>query len=55
MTNIVIATAVVALILIGGAIYDHLSVAERHAACQRAGGVYVVSVSGQVCAKALRD
>ncbi len=52
MTNFLIVLAVVALILIGGAVRDHLSRARHQTECERAGGVYVVGVSDFVCATA---
>lgn len=55
MTNFLIAAAVVTLILIGGAVGDHVSRVGHQAACERAGGVYVVGVSDFVCATAQRE
>lgn len=52
MTNFLIAATVVALILIGGAIHDHLSRVRHQSACERAGGVYVLGLTDFTCAMA---
>ncbi|MBR2819803.1 MAG: hypothetical protein IKE60_34355 [Reyranella sp.] len=52
MTNFLIVVGVVALILIGGAVRDHLSRVRHQAECERAGGVYVLGLSDFVCATA---
>jgi hypothetical protein len=55
MINFLIAAFVVALLLIGGAVYDHVARSERQASCERAGGVYVLALAGFTCATAQRE
>lgn len=55
MTNFLIAVAAVTFILIGGAVFDHVSRSRHQASCERAGGVYVLALSGFTCATAQRE
>lgn len=50
--NFLFAVGAVALVLIGGAIWDRLSRARHQVECERAGGVYVLGLSDFVCATA---
>lgn len=43
----------VGLVLVGGAIWDSFALRAREAACERDGGVYVQTLSGFTCAKAV--
>lgn len=52
MRNLLFAAGAVALILIGGAVLDHVYRAQHQAECERAGGVYVLGLSDFVCATA---
>ena len=55
MRNFLISAAAVTLGLIAGAILDHVYRARHEAACERAGGVYVLGLSDFVCATAQRE
>lgn len=52
MRNFLAAVGTVALILIAGAVLDHISRAQHQAECELAGGVYVVGMAEFVCATA---
>ena len=54
MTNYLAAMAVVAIILIGGTIADHVDQNARQTACERAGWAFVLGTSDFTCAKAMQ-